>query len=195
MLKKAIVGAGGFAREVAAAMGVNCPFFVDDIYQNEELNVFGLSEFDPNNYEVVVAIGDPIEREAMVKKLPYSTKYFTFVDPSARIFGVNVNIGEGSIVCAGSIITTSVTIGKHAHINLLSTIGHDTVIGDYFTCAPGSKISGNCNIADRVYLGTNSSIRQKIDIISDVIIGLNGGVVRNITEPGVYIGTPATKVV
>ena len=194
-LEKAIIGAGGFASEIRVALGLpNIKFFVDDQYMKVESGVYGLSQFDPEKYEVVVAIGNPIDRANIVQRLPKNTKYFTFIDPTAQIHGSDVSIGEGSIICAGTIITTNIKIGKHAHLNLLTTIGHDTQIGDYFTTSPGAKISGNCNIEDRVYFGTNSSVRQKIDICSDVTIGLNAGIVKNITEPGIYVGVPAKKI-
>ena len=102
----------------------------------------------------------------------------------------NIEIGEGSVICAGSILTTNIKIGKHSHLNLLTTIGHDTVVGDYFTTAPGAKISGNCNIGECVYFGTNSSVREKITICDNVTIGLNGGVVKNINKSGIYVGVP-----
>ena len=99
-----------------------------------------------------------------------------------------------SIICSGTIITTNVKLGKHTHLNLHTTIGHDCVIGDYFTTAPGVQISGNENIGNRVYFGTRSCVKQKITICDDVIIGMNAGVVKNITESGTYIGTPAKKI-
>jgi UDP-3-O-[3-hydroxymyristoyl] glucosamine N-acyltransferase len=98
------------------------------------------------------------------------------------------------VICAGSIITTNVKIGRHAHINLITTIGHDCSIGDYFTTAPGVQISGNVLIEDRVYFGTRSCIKQKISVCDDVTIGMNSGVIKDIKEPGTYIGTPAKKI-
>lgn len=193
-MKKAIIGAGGFAREIQAAMGIDCRFFVDDKYMNVESNIYGLSQFNPEEYKVVIAIGDPIDRFNIVQKLPKNTKYFTFIDSSAQIHDSNVIIGEGSIICAGSIITTNVVLGKHTHLNLQTTIGHDTKIGNFFTTAPGAKISGNCNIGDKVYIGTNASIRQQIKICNDVTIGLNAGVVKNITESGIYGGVPSKRI-
>ena len=89
---------------------------------------------------------------------------------------------------------TNVKIGKHAHLNLLTTIGHDCEIGDYFTTAPGSKISGNCKIYDCVYVGTNASIKQKLSIESFTTIGSGAAVVKDIEEPGVYAGVPAKKI-
>lgn len=193
-LEKAIIGAGGFAREIRAALDLpNIKFFVDEKYQKIEENIYGLSHFDPTKYKVVVAIGDPIDRSNMIVKLPENTKYFTFIDPSVKIHDNNIQIGEGSIICAGTIITTNIKIGKHAHLNLLTTIGHDTQIGDYFTTAPGVKISGNCNIGDKVYVGTNASIRQKINICDKVTIGMNAAVVKDIDTYGVYAGVPAKK--
>lgn len=195
-MKKALIGAGGFAREIAAHMNLeNIIYFVDDVYwQNNNENIFKLSDFNPNEYEVLLAIGDPKERYKIHKRLPKETKYFTFIDPSALILGDDVKIGIGSMICANVVITTNCVIGDHAHLNLSTTIGHDCVIGDFFTTAPGAKISGNCQIKDRVYIGTNASIKEKIFICEDTIIGLNSGVVKNITESGTYIGTPSKKI-
>ena len=196
-MKKAIIGNGGFGREIYWSLEdrLDCKFFVDDeYYDGKDLDTLPLSKFNPEEYEVVIAIANSVVREKIVKNLPEGTKFFTHIHRSVEIQGDDVEIGEGSIVCAGTIITTNIKIGKHAHLNLHSTVGHDTVIGDYFTTAPGAKISGNCIIGDRVYFGTNSCVREKIKVCDDVVIGLNGGVVKNIDEPGVYGGTPAKKI-
>lgn len=195
-MKKALIGAGGFANEIKAHMNdFNMTCFVDDVYYlPNNKNIKPLSEFDENEYEVIIAIGDSTAREQMARKLPKGTKYFTFIHSTVQILGNDVEIGEGSVICAGSIITTNCKIGKHTHLNLMSTVGHDCIIGDFMTTAPGVKISGNCNIGKCVYIGTNASIKQKISICDYTVIGLNAGVVKNITEPGVYAGVPSKKI-
>ena len=194
-MEKVLIGAGGFAREIKAHMGnpiMKC--FIDDQYWKENSeHIFPLSEFDPTRHEALVAIGDPKDRFNMVQRLPKETQYFTFIHQSAQILGNDVQIGKGSIICAGCILTTNIVVGDHAHLNLQTTIGHDCEIGDYFTTAPGAKISGNCRIHDCVYIGTNASIKQKISIHNLSTIGLNAGVVKDIVESGVYVGTPAKK--
>jgi serine acetyltransferase len=45
-----------------------------------------------------------------------------------------------------------------------------------------------------VYLGSNSSVREKTKITDDIIVGLNSGVVKNITESGTYVGVPAKRI-
>ena len=198
-MKKGIIGAGGFGREVYWSLSpierINTVFFVDDDYwKSTDKKILPLSSLNVNEYEVVVAIADSNARQRIVESLPKNTKFFTHIHHSAQIHGDDVEIGEGSIICAGTIITTNVKIGKHAHLNLITTIGHDCVIGDYFTTAPGVQISGNETIGNRVYFGTRSCIKQKLTICDDVIVGMNAGVVKNIIEPGTYIGTPAIKI-
>jgi len=195
-MEKVLIGAGGFATEIKYHMGnPHMKMFVDDVYYNEnDKNIYPLSQFDENKYEVIVAIGNPLDRFNMVSKLPKNTVFFTFIHKSAQILDNGINIGEGSIICAGCILTTNIQIGNHCHLNLQTTIGHDCIIDDYFTTAPGVKISGNCNIGSKVYVGTNTSIREKINICDDVNIGLNSGIVKHISESGTYVGTPVKKI-
>lgn len=196
MKKKAIIGAGGFAREIKSYLGIDdIKMFVDDFYwKKNNQNILPISEFDFNSYTVVVAIGNPTERKKMVDSLPKNTEYFTFIHPTSIITGSDVIIGKGTIICPNTILTTNINLGEHCHLNLSTTIGHDCVIGNYFTTAPGAKISGNCTIGDLVYLGTNTSIREKIKITNNVTLGLNSGVVKDINESGVYGGTPTKKI-
>ena len=194
-MKRALIGSGGFAREIKTHIGDESMIcFVDDIYYVGDTYTLPLSHFNPNEYEVLIAIGDPRARYEISNRLPKNTKYFTHINKQANILDKNIEIGEGSVICAGCILTTNIKIGKHAHLNLQTTIGHDTTIGNFFTTAPGAKISGNCVIHDLVYIGTNASVREKITIHSLTTIGLNAGVVKDITEPGVYGGTPCKKI-
>jgi sugar O-acyltransferase (sialic acid O-acetyltransferase NeuD family) len=198
-MKKAIIGAGGFGKEVFWSLDPidrkKTVFFVSDEYwENSNSNTLPLSVFDEDKYEVVVAIGDPFARKLVIESLPLNTKFFTHIHPSVQILGDDVEIGIGSIICSGCILTSNINIGKHAHLNLHTTVGHDTRIGDFFTSSPGVKISGNCNIGDRVYFGTNSSIKEKINVCDDVTLGLNAGVLENIYVKGVYVGTPCKKI-
>jgi UDP-3-O-[3-hydroxymyristoyl] glucosamine N-acyltransferase len=59
---------------------------------------------------------------------------------------------------------------------------------------PGSVVSGNVIIYDCVYLGNNSSIKEKLSIHSLTTIGMNGAVVKHIEEPGTYVGVPVKKI-
>lgn len=186
MNRLAIIGNGGHAREVEFQIGTKLTKFVDDNFYIGEVGlIFPLSTFDPDKWEVMIAISDPKAREDIVNRMPPETRYFSFVHPTA-IISEDLQIGEGSFVGAYSIITTNVTIGDHCIFNRGCQVGHDSKIGNYFSGMPGSIISGNVEIGHRVYLGTNSSIREKISVCNDVIIGLNCGIYLDINSPGKY---------
>ena len=188
-MKKALIGNGGHAREVMAQMNIKLTRFVSDDYWKEGDNkLLPLSKFDPNEYIVMVAIANSKDREDVVKSLPEKTQYFTFIHPTAQLMSDEIDIDEGSFIGANSIITCNIKLGKHSLLNRGVHIGHDCIIGDYFSAMPGSVVSGNVKIGSKVYLGTNSSIREKITICDDVVIGLNTGIVKDINISGTYIG-------
>ena len=207
--KICIVGDGGFAREVFTLL-IDCVkdkninlkewirfMLADKGYQ--KTSIMGIetichAEFDPALHQVIIGIGDSKIRERIVNELPVNTEYATLIHPNA-IISDWVEIAEGSVVCAGSIITCNIKIGKHSQLNLMTTVGHDCQIDDYFTTAPATNISGICTFGKHVYFGTNSSVKQGISICDNVTIGMGAIVVKNINESGVYIGSPAKKMI
>lgn len=194
-MKRALIGNGGHAREVMAQMGLSRMVrFVDDQYWTKKEDLLPLSEFDPNEYEVMIAVGDSMARRTLARKMPARTKYFTFIHPSAMIMNHDCKIGQGSFIGANSIITTNVSIGKHSLLNRANHIGHDCMIADFFTMMPGSIVSGNVKIGECVYLGTNSSVREKTNICGQVTLGMNAALINDIRESGTYVGIPARKI-
>ncbi len=192
---KALFGAGGFANEIKACMSeFSMPCFVDKEYwkPNRE-NILPLSEFDPAQYEMLISIADPLDREKIVKRLPRETKYWTFIHPSAQIFNPTGVIGEGSIIMANSVLTYQNRLGRHVHFNVQTFLAHNSVVGDFSTTAPGVMIMGDCRIGNRVYLGVMASVKQKVSICDDVTIGMGTVVLKDINEPGTYIGCPARR--
>jgi sugar O-acyltransferase (sialic acid O-acetyltransferase NeuD family) len=190
--KIALFGFGGHAREVASQIRETIEFFVDDKYANHIAKP--ISSFNPETHLMMVAIANSKDRFDVVQRLPKNTRYFTFIHPTALILDPNIEIGEGSFIGANSILTTNIKIGNHALLNRGNQIGHDTIIGDYFSAMPGAIISGNVTIYDGVYIGTNSSVKEKTSIHSLTTIGMNSCVIKHIEEPGMYAGTPSKKI-
>jgi sugar O-acyltransferase (sialic acid O-acetyltransferase NeuD family) len=193
----AIYGAGGFAREVhwlAKRLGIPAIMVVDSQYYelSDKYDVRKFDDIDPLLYDWAVAISDCHQRQRIVERLPADVKWARLVDPAA-IVGANVTIGEGSIICAGAVLTANIKLGRHCHINLNATIGHDTSVGDFCTFAPAVNISGNNTIEDCIYFGTNSCTREKIRIQQNTLIGMGAVVVHTISIAGTYFGNPAKR--
>ena len=193
-LEPVLIGAGGFAREIVAEVYLQNKFnlkcFVDDEYWVDGL--YKISEFNPETQSALIAVGNPADKMKLLSKLPENTKFWNYISPNAYVN--NLSLGKGNFICAGVIITTDVKIGNHVHLNLQTTVGHDSVLGDFVTTAPSVNISGNVNIGKGVYLGTACCIREKINICDDAVIGMNASVVKDITESGTYVGIPAKKI-
>jgi sugar O-acyltransferase (sialic acid O-acetyltransferase NeuD family) len=191
-MKKAIFGYGGHAREVIHFLNEDVDIFVDDEYSGGLLNP--VSKFDPDIYEMMICVGESELRKRVRDGLPKNTKYFSFVHPTS-IVSDDITIGEGTYIGPYCILTVNIALGSHCLFNRGVQIGHDSKIGDFFSAMPGSVVSGNCNIGDCVYLGSNSSVREKISICDNTIIGLSSGVVKNIETTGTYVGVPAKKII
>jgi sugar O-acyltransferase (sialic acid O-acetyltransferase NeuD family) len=191
-MKLALFGYGGHAREAACQIEQEVTFFVDDQYSNDIAKP--ISEFNPEEYMMIVAVADSKDRADIVAKLPKETKYFTFIHPSVHIMDDNIQVGVGSFIGANSILTTNIKLGNHALLNRGNHIGHDSVAGDFFSMMPNAVVGGNVTLGENVYLGSCSNVREKINITSDVLIGMNAAVVKDINKSGTYVGVPAQKI-
>lgn len=208
-----IVGAGGFGREVlwlirecneVALEKTGQPLyqiegFVDANQKEEQIcDVPFLGSYDwfltNQDAYAVCAIGSPRTRQLVIQQLTnLGVSYVSIVHPSVRM-SQYVEIGEGSILCAGAILTTQIKVGSHVHINLNTTIGHDVTIGDFSTIAPGVNVSGNVSIGQGCDLGTNSSIIQGIKVGMGVILGAGAVVNKDLEENTVAVGIPAKSI-
>lgn len=209
MKKLVIIGAGGFAREVAwlvDEINKQCRTFeligyLDENIENHNkvLNgyrVLGGLEWlnDKSDLYYVVAVGNPVIKKGIIKRIQeYSVMPTTLIHPSV-IQSTSNSIGEGCIICAGNIITVNVVIRDHVIINLDCTIGHDAVIEDYCTILPSVNISGNVKLGQCVEVGTGSAIIQGIGVSEKVILGAGSVVVKDIRDTGTYVGVPARRV-
>lgn len=198
-MKRAIIGAGGQSDEIAAYLDPynykKFPRFVDHEYwQPNDNNVFSLNDFNPDEWEVIIGIANPEVKERIANSLPKETSFFTYISPSAFRTTWDTTIGEGSLICPLVTLTCDIHLGKHTHLNIHTTVGHNARLGDFFTSGPGANISGNVKTGKCVYVGSNASIKEKVTICDNVTIGMNTTVVKDITEPGVYVGTPARKI-
>jgi serine acetyltransferase len=100
------------------------------------------------------------------------------------------------VICAGCILTTNITIGNHVQINLDCTIGHDAVLEDFVTLAPGVHISGCVKIEEGAYIGTGASIingtRDEFIVIGrDAVVGAQACVTRSVGAGVTVVGVPA----
>ena len=199
-----ILGAGGFAREtldVYIDLGREkdvLGFLEEDCKREGEMlngkpihNISYLSQFSKENKPLIIAAIGSTKRKRLIEKLKDDDHQFDTVIHPSTIYSRWVEIGEGSIVTAGVIITCQVDIGSHVILNLGVRVGHDVKIGDYVTISPGSEIMGHVTIGDEVYVGVNATIIDGIKVGNGAIVAAGAVVIENVPEMSLVAGVPA----
>ena len=206
--KIAIIGAGGFGREVQMLIEqINnvenqyefIGFFDDGFEKGVFVNDFpvlgGIKEINDVDFElnIVSAIGEPKLKEKLLNLISNKNiKYPTLIHPNVLIGNKKfVNIDEGSIITAGVIITVNINIGKHVILNLSCTVGHDTNIGDFSSFMPSVNISGEVEIGKAVYVGTGAKIINQLEIGEYTIVGAGAVVAKTLPPKCTAVGIPA----
>ncbi|CAM4283869.1 MULTISPECIES: acetyltransferase [Pseudoalteromonas] len=200
-----VIGGGGFAKEVvwlAHDCNRKVRGVLDDNTFTHGADVQGaivLGSVDSwvdytSDCEFVIAIGNPRTRKAVSDKMQLLGKpnFATLIHPSAR-YSNTVSFGQGSIICAGSILTADITLGAHNILNLNVTVGHECKFGDFITVAPMAAISGNVILDDLVEIGTGATIRQGLNLQKGSMLGMGGVLTKNIPERTIFAGNPAKK--
>ena len=201
--KLIIIGASGHGKVVAdIAIKMNkwqsIAFLDDDesIKTSMGLEVIGRTA-DAFTYkdeaDFFVAIGSNTTREKIQEKLiEQGINVICLIHPSA-VIGTNVEIGFGSVVMAGVVINSSSRIGNGCIINTSSSLDHDNFIEDYVHISPGVNIAGTVKVGNGSWIGIGSVVSNNVNICSSCKVGAGAVVVKNITEPGTYVGVPARR--
>lgn len=201
-----IYGAGGFAREVAwlaQACGRQVACFADDDPERVggellDVPVLGLEEARRRfpQAALVAGIGSPRVRQAVTERAAAAGfEFATLIHPRTEMSRW-VQVGPGTVICAGNMLTVNITLGRHVQINLDCTVGHDVVAGDYATLAPGVHVSGCVHLGQRVYVGTgaviiNGTPEEPLVVGDDVVIGAGACVTRSVPAGVTVVGVPA----
>jgi sugar O-acyltransferase (sialic acid O-acetyltransferase NeuD family) len=204
-----IIGAKGFAKEVLCELlnflgssKKNIIFFDDvntvadkvifDDYEilssKEEAKEYMASSRDN---EFILGLGGPRNRQELYHEFKaMGGNPFTLISKNSTIGPFYNQIGKGSFIGSGVVITAEVDIGIGSLINLNSTIGHNTVIGDFTEICPGVNISGNVKIGRNTFIGTGANILPEITIGQNVIIGAGCLVNKDIPDKALVYGVP-----
>ena len=211
MKKLIIVGAGDFGREVSWVVErINVQAatwellgFVDDTPEKQGTVIDGYPVLGPismleavtEEVWVVCSIGTGRTRRKVMERVLANKNLHpaTLIDPAA-IVGRNARVGEGCVVCAGTVLAISSRLEAHTIVNLNCTIGHDTVLDPFCTVHPGTNVSGKVHVGACTDIGTGTKIIQGLSVCSECTLGAGSVVVRNITEPGTYVGVPARRI-
>jgi sugar O-acyltransferase (sialic acid O-acetyltransferase NeuD family) len=211
MKKIAVYGAGGFGREVdflirqinaASRIYEFIGYFDDGIEKGRTINDFPiLGNMDDLNkwkepLDLVIAVGETGTKKKILNHINNPFIHFpVLIHPGVLMGDLRYNsIGEGSVICAGNIITVNVEIGKHVIMNLSCTVGHDARIGDYCSIMPSVNISGEVVIGESVFIGTGAQVNNQVTVGENSIIGSGAVVAKDLPPNCTAVGIPAKPI-
>lgn len=200
-----IVGAGGHGK-VIADIAIkenkwNKIAYVDD--KADFKTVMGLEVVGDFNrvhdfiesYEIILAVGNNSKRKRIYIKLEsMGASIPTLIHPSA-IIGTDVYIDKGTVIMPGVVINCCSKIGKGCIINTGATIDHDSNIGDFVHISPGAHLAGTVTIGHDTWIGSGATVSNNTSITGDCVIGASALILKDIIDPGVYIGIPGKKII
>ncbi len=210
MKKIAIVGAGGFGREVKTIIdSINkvketftfIGFYDDGIEKNKQINGYpvlgGIADINllQKEISIVIAIGEPATKKRIIEQITNSKVVFpNIISPKAEISNDFISLGKGNIICSGNILTCNIEIKDFVVLNLMCTVGHDTIIESYSSFMPSVNISGEVLIGEGVYVGTGVKIVNQLEIGEYAIIGAGAVVAKSIPPRCTAVGIPAKPI-
>ncbi len=203
-----LIGAGGLAREVlAAARALPELFtpigFLDDDPARHGSQVDGVPVLGPTELAheradalVLACVASPARpagRAALVRRLGLpAERYATLVHPMASV-APGVEIGAGSVLLAGVVVTAPQRIGAHVVVMPHALFTHDDAVGDFVTCAGRAALAGGVTVAESAYLGAGSLVRQGVHIGARAVIGMGAVVLSDVPEGQTWAGVPARE--
>ena len=158
-----ILGSGGFAMQVLDVLSEDpnldfskLSFYNDtgrisNVYLHEQFNlVSDYVQYVEQHATVpfILGTGTPAYRKRFFELFSNLNKAIPIqvISKHAVISPIHVRIGTAAAILAGAVIMGNVQIGTGSLINCNSSIGHDSILGDFVEICPGVTIGENCII-------------------------------------------------
>lgn len=206
MARLALIGGGGFAKEVqelaelgghtVAGYVADAPGVLDRPYWGRrEALLERRNEFDA----VFIAFGfvnrrlikARAETVCWVRTHRFATR--PVVAPTA-VVGRGAVVEDGALVAPGVIVSVDARISAFAILNYSAIIGHDALIGENVTVAPGAFVGGATRIGVDCLIGPGANLLQGLTVGRDVIVGVGASVTRNVPD-GATVWGPRAQIV
>lgn len=121
--------------------------------------------------------------------VPEGKRSFKIPQVGIVVIEDDVEIGANSTIDRAALDITRV--GRGCKIDNLVQIAHNCTLGEDSVMAAQSGIAGSSKIGRNVTIGGQVAISGHLTVCDNAMFGGKGGVTSDVTQPGVYSGTPA----
>jgi sugar O-acyltransferase (sialic acid O-acetyltransferase NeuD family) len=208
-----IVCAGGFASELASYVHslqvdgepMYVRGFVDDhrfessfegaplLGGIDELGIY-LAAHPDEAFWYVAAVGDNRTRAEVVRRverLDAKNLQPVTIRHATAVIGADAEIGVGTCIGPGAIVTAHVRIGDYGIVNTNSSTSHGSSLGAFVHVAPGASICSGVTIEEGCYVGAGATVADDVMVGAWSVIGAGSVVTENVPARVTVMGAPA----
>ena len=195
-----ILGAGGFAKEVADVVlrtGHEIAGFFEEEPSGRERPPRGaplLSEIPKAGFDgIVVGVGDCALRRRFFDLVAGDYECPALVDPSAVVSGF-ASIGKGSLVMQGCVVNADARVGQNVLLNVGCCVAHDCTVGDHAHLAPAVMLGGGSHVGAGAFCGTSAVVLPEKRVGDWAVCGAGAVITHDIPDGALAQGVPARVV-
>ena len=205
-----VYGAGGHGREIVQLIeDINAHRarwdvlgFIDDdpSTHGREINGFpvlgGLDWLNTQGSSVRIAlgVGSPISKRHIVARVGSDAQRFiTIVHPTVRLCRW-LEIGPGTAIAAGTMLTVNIQIGAFVTVNRVCNISYDCRVGDFATIAPATNLSGAVEVGAGCDIGSGVTTIEGVRVGDWTIVGAGGVIANDLPSNCTAVGVPARPI-
>ncbi len=205
-----VYGAGGYGRETVQLIeDINAHRarwdvlgFIDDDPATHGREVNGLPVLggidwlsdEGASVRIALGVGSPTAKRRIVARVGSDAQRFiTAVHPSVRLCRW-LEIGPGTSIAAGTMLTVNIHIGAFVSVNRVCNISHDCRVEDFATIAPATNLSGGVVVGTGAEIGSGVTTIEGVQIGEWTIVGAGAVIANDLPANCTAVGVPARAI-
>ena len=199
MKKICLFGGGGHAKVLADLITCVGGYQIEGYFASEASNSFRCpylgddAQFSNSSCEMgVIAIADNSTRKKLAAQILKSKPHFQFatlIHPRACV-ALDVQLGEGSVVFAGSVINAGTSVGSHCIVNTNASLDHDNRLSDFSSVAPGVVTGGSVSLGALTALCLGVKVVHGVNVGEETVVGAGSLVLEDLPLQVLAYGSP-----